>query len=185
MFQKVFRHRFTLSIKARWLVARQFSVGQRDSKPGALYDGNLTQFVAEFRNPLSQLFLLIGSNSSCTEKATSLGITAHSWHVFLAGLRRKIMKDPEETLGDEGLAALCDTVRTTSFMQRAELVPEDADDKAAKYLFDIALHRAETHFKDSIALHRTLCNMTDLRAPHEWYPSTRMRRRKVIYHGGF
>jgi len=131
--------------------------------------------------------LSIGGNKNCLEKAVSIGISANSWHSFLSGFRRKIIKEPDQTLGSDGLADLCSHIGATSFMHRADPTPfvDNADEVAAKFLFDLALSKAEVHFKDSIALHRTLCNMTDLRAPHEWYPSTRMRKRKVIYHGRY
>lgn len=168
------------------LVSLNRSFSSKQYLDSEIRDRNVSQFVVQYRNPLNHLFLSIAGNMNFTEKVTALSIAPNSWHSFLSGFRRKIIKEPELALGPDKLAEFCSLMDSTSFMQRQpeSSVEEDADKKAVQYLFDLALSKAEIHFKDSIALHNTLCNMTDLRAPHEWYPMTRMRKRKVIYHGG-
>ena len=52
------------------------------------------------------------------------------------------------------------------------------------FLFAIMIADAEKTLADVRAEYRTLCETSDLRIPHEWYPYARLMKRKIIYHGG-
>lgn len=43
---------------------------------------------------------------------------------------------------------------------------------------------AEEHYPHEVASARIMFEATDLAKPHEWYPLARLRKRRIIYHGG-
>ncbi len=51
-------------------------------------------------------------------------------------------------------------------------------------MFSLMLAHAQRDLAPQITAYKTLCNTSDLRIPHEWYPAARIMKRKVIYHGG-
>jgi len=64
----------------------------------------------------------------------------------------------------------------------------DAANKIAREVLSelcpaFAVHMKTRHAK-MIEQYRVLDAQTDLTKPHEWYPRTRLTRRKIIYHGG-
>ncbi len=51
-------------------------------------------------------------------------------------------------------------------------------------VFEMVLQQAKGDLRECIAAHDVMATTSDLRIPHEWYPATRLSKRKIIYHGG-
>lgn len=51
-------------------------------------------------------------------------------------------------------------------------------------LCDRIAQLAEEHFPHEVESARIMFEATDLTNPHEWYPLARLRKRRIIYHGG-
>mmetsp|Transcript_48098 Transcript_48098/g.95270 ORF Transcript_48098/g.95270 Transcript_48098/m.95270 type:complete len:502 (-) Transcript_48098:8-1513(-) len=130
-----------------------------------------------FRNWLNNVVERIDSNKY-SELAAARFIDEATWSSYLNAFRRKMIKSsidvfetpgPEKNLKDE-----IEHLRTS----------EIDLDKAAERMFNIIFPLAQQELKDIILNHKTLQQNSDLRAPHEWYPCTRLMKRNVIFHGG-
>jgi len=131
---------------------------------------------------VNKIFKHITEDEGLQKLAASRYIDGPSWKGFVNTFRRRIIKEPTEAMGSQKAlqdftAKLDDTIATK-------------DDTLAISAFgnyvveSILLPRAEVELKEVIESYRLLSTATDLRVPHEWYPKTRLIKRKIIYHGG-
>jgi hypothetical protein len=61
----------------------------------------------------------------------------------------------------------------------------DADLAAyLKVVTDAVFMNARRDLADVISAYDALTKVSDLRIPHEWYPVSRLLKRKIVYHGG-
>lgn len=51
-------------------------------------------------------------------------------------------------------------------------------------IYGVMIKKAEVDLYDFRIAYKTLYSFSDLRIPHEWYPASRIMKRKIIYHGG-
>jgi hypothetical protein len=118
------------------------------------------------------------------------------WLNHVNDLRRLLIKNPFEIFNDgsddnsvlaiaEQLEAIIlEEPRYLQESNRDSLEPSEAFRALEQKLFSTFLVKAEQESQSQIRLYRTLCLTTDVREPFEWYPRTRLMRRKIIYHGG-
>lgn len=140
-------------------------------------------------------------------------IDSRNWLLYVSTYRRQMVKEPVKALGSEKLLIdLCqmlddgDLVRLDAMgrqstnrngdsslgndliMPAKVVLSEEEKEKRKQdcksFLFDIMIVNAEKVLAEAIVGYRTLCETSDLRIPHEWYPYARLMKRKIIYHGG-
>ena len=63
-------------------------------------------------------------------------------------------------------------------------ISSDKMDEIRDKIYSSMLAHAQRDLLPQISAYRTLCNTSDLRIPHEWYPAARIMKRKIVYHGG-
>ena len=102
------------------------------------------------------------------------------WLKILAVLRRQVVVDP---------SVLYKTNTSFSdFIFAVETVKKEFVKLKYKPLKDILFEGiniiAQKQFSVEIMLNKTLMSATDLRLPQYWYPQTRLKKRRFIYHGG-
>lgn len=141
-------------------------------------------------------------------------IDSRNWLLYVSTFRRQMVKEPVKALGGGKLLIdLCqmlddDNLLTLDAMGRplpnrsgdstssgtdsntsakAVLSQEEKEKRKQEcksFLFNIMIVDAEKVLAEAIVGYRTLCETSDLRIPHEWYPYARLMKRKIIYHGG-
>ncbi len=154
-----------------------------------VFDVNASEFVVHYRNPINRLFIDVSTNEKFTEKAASLGINSSNWSSFLLSTRRNLLKNPENVFSPDKLNNLrisLDEVNSIEFPNNKLQIADSKIvlNRASEFLFNLLLESAEVVFRDTLASYRSMCLISDLRMPHEWYPMSRLSKRKIIFHGG-
>ena len=146
-----------------------------------------------YRALITRLCKSIGSNKDYLLKAKQNYIFEDMWKTFVNQNRRILIKDPSIILNkkDEldhftvNLQKIADKhPDTLDESYKEEIKLDSSFHNVEKDLFKKFLKKAKVDLGSSIDSFKILCTYTDLRAPHEWYPYTRLLRRKIIYHGG-
>lgn len=113
-----------------------------------------------------------------TEMAAASYIDKSTWGFYLNAFRRRLIKSPIDAVGSpEAEQAL------KQELERLRLKEIDIEN-AKEYMFNIIFPCAKKELDVVIASQKTLQSFSDMRAPHEWYPHTRLMKRNVIFHGG-
>lgn len=145
---------------------------------------------------INQCFLQIANNTEYTAKAKDVGIQRSSWLPYIASYRRNLIMDPTRVLDSSKYNELCSKldcvldcypngiISGVDSRGDKDIAVETHTNAAIDFLFNITFASAEISFRDSIVSYKALCNISDLRVPHEWFPLARLRKRKIIYHGG-
>jgi hypothetical protein len=128
---------------------------------------------------VNEVIKKIASDSKIADNLAARWIDQHSWNSYLNTYRRRLIKEPVETLGGEAQLH-----QLSAQFDRYNPNDTQSEEDMKKYMFDMILPKAEAEMQEMISAHKTLESSTDLRVPHEWYPWTRLMRRKIIYHGG-
>lgn len=140
------------------------------------------EWLEKYMSSVNKIFKHITEDESLQKLAASRYIDGPSWKSFVNTFRRRIIKEPVEAMGSD--QALQD------FTAKLDKTIAKKEDSAAIATFgnyvveSILLPTAEVELKEVIESYRLLSTATDLRVPHEWYPKTRLMKRKIIYHGG-
>lgn len=140
------------------------------------------EWLEKYMSTVNRIFKHITDDEGLQKLAASRYIDSPSWKSFVNTFRRRIIKEPAEAMGSQ--QALQD------FTAKLDDAISNKDDLAAIPTFgnyvveSVLLPRAEVELKEVIESYRLLSTATDLRVPHEWYPKTRLMKRKIIYHGG-
>lgn len=118
------------------------------------------------------------------------------WKIFLNNFRRRLIKSPTITIGEQEthqIIHLFDQLSFASRMATFDFIVTSSDIKEEDMqileqieilIFQFALRIAEVDLKEMMLATKALHKISDLRLPHEWYPHARLIRRKIIYHGG-
>ena len=118
------------------------------------------------------------------EDAHAQFIDESNWKAYINKFRRDLVIDP-------GLVPITDddfvTIRRIAerfSTATADEVREGLSASERSSLFEIVAAQAVIALKDVIIVNKVLATATDMSVPHNWYPKTRLTKRKVIYHGG-
>eukprot|EP01038_Epipyxis_sp_PR26KG_P010534 gene10534-14151_t len=139
---------------------------------------NLIRSISEDENLLSQVA------SNCIDKP--------HWISFLNTYRRNLILSPEIIFNNDVKAfeklqqMLLKIVNISQIKKQVDSEDEDLEllKKCKSFLFERCLQSATEEFKTMIEARKLLAGTSDLRSPHEWYPFSRMMKRKIIFHGG-
>lgn len=113
------------------------------------------------------------------------------WTSFVRNFRRQLVKEPLKAFHEEenfhSFYHILDSSPRFDAIDLHKLNSKEVQDwknKIKEFLVPIILDKAEKNLLGDIKSFQTLCNTSDLRIPHEWYPAARLMKRKIIYHGG-
>lgn len=159
-------------------------------------DDILRGWPGKYRFPINYLMRALDSDPDVIQKAKDKYIDEKAYKAYIGTFRRTIVKNP--------LIIMDSVDEVNSFCQMLDTVfgkydpmdifsfSEDSDFdvdgpeliKCKDFMTEKFLKNAEADMKDEIKAQKTLEKCSDLRIPHEWYPQTRLMKRKIIYHGG-
>ena len=99
------------------------------------------------------------------------------WEKVIPYFRRAVQKDAKDVFTDP--------LRFSQFVDSLEsaISFENTEDLKA-FLFQEIITFTILNFQDDIKLYSSIVELSDLRLPHQWYPRTRLSKRKIFYHGG-
>jgi len=142
-----------------------------------------------FRLAVNTTIKEIAEDPTYTERAGMHYIEASSWLGFLSNFRRCLVIRPIEYLGSRvEFDRLCFDLKkilpSTDSGRVAIDTTVDAFLQCKDSLFQLILSKALVDLSDTIKAFQSLNMTTDLKKPHEWYPLTRIMKRKIIFHGG-
>lgn len=143
-----------------------------------------------FRDCLSSLTTRIMNDDACTDQVKSLYIDPLHWKNYLNTYRRAMIKSPVETFkGEENLSAFVKQLREAEegneHFHDASVPFEDEKSSAVmSHMFSTVLQSAKVDLSDVMHTNKILSANCDFTMPHEWYPRTRLMKRKIFYHGG-
>jgi len=116
-------------------------------------------------------------------------IEATSWLGYLGSFRRSLVTRPIEYLGSRvEFDRLCYDLK--KILPSTDVASDSIDTTVDVFLqfketlFRRILSKAMVDLRDAIQIFQSLNMITDLKNPHEWYPLTRLMKRKIIFHGG-
>ena len=171
----------------------------------------LNGWPGRFRMPINLLVNEITEDESFRNDAKNRHIDSRNWIGYISAFRRRLVKDPIvafhndeskfvefckmiDIMAEKGTEESNLNHTSVNIDTRPTTVPsistptsndiEHFNHECKKYLFNFMIKDAEYSLRDAISAYKTLCDTSDLRIPHEWYPYARLIRRKVIYHGG-
>ena len=134
----------------------------------------------------------ISEDAAYEADAKARHIDSRNWLAYVSTFRRRMVKEPVQALGSAKLLLeLCrmlDDGHWLDLVSALPAVPREEQERRKQackaFLFTIMIADAEKTLADVRAEYRTLCETSDLRIPHEWYPYARLMKRKIVYHGG-
>jgi hypothetical protein len=153
-------------------------------------DGNEESWVTKYRYLINRLSRDLSEQHKYVAAANSRNIERNSWVNYVASYRRNINKDPVNVVGNQEdiqkLRDAFDRVLASSDFINEDIIAPDFTEyfNCREFFFDMVLQKAEVELKEEISAYAMMTTTSDLRVPHEWYPVTRLRKRKIIYHGG-
>lgn len=153
----------------------------------------LQDWASKYRLIINQVSRELVENKTYVAKAEQLMIEPQTWKIFINKLRRSLTLDPMELVNDkEEFLNIASVFDKELELRRNQAIAINTDSdytfdvrkESVDRVYDFASKRAQLDLQDSIYTQRVLQNTTDLRVPHEWYPFTRITKRKIIFHGG-
>jgi len=140
-----------------------------------------------YRTGVNRLFREISEDETYIVTAQTRWIDRPNWLQYVNTVRRRLVKDPLEILVTEtAFEKFCKDLRIIEdALSQTRL--DDAEttmDYLKDDMFGIILTKAEEELSDLIVAFKALRHTSDLTVPHNWYPVTRIMKRKFIYHGG-
>jgi len=150
----------------------------------------LQDWTTKYRLSINQIARELVDNSIYVAKAEQKMIESQTWQIFINNFRRSLTLEPLEFINDRvEFLKVAEILDEALQQRRAQAITLNSDafpfsKDSMDRIFSFALKRAEIDLHDTIHTQRVLQNTTDLRVPHEWYPFTRITKRKIIFHGG-
>lgn len=150
-------------------------------------------WISKYRLTVNHIFRDLTEHNSFQQKALESSIDLPNWKNYVNRYRRDFIRDPVFLLGSvEKRNNMCDTVENIHTNANASSDGSNVDHEGfmaqvlhnKQHIFETVLQQARLDLSDVIEAHDGLVSTSDLRIPHEWYPKTRLMRRKIIYHGG-
>ena len=162
----------------------------------SLLDG----WPGKYRLAINVVMREISEDAVFEAEAKSRHIDSRHWLNYVSTFRRRMVKEPVKALGgtdllldlcrmlDDGQLTMYSFSHHASELNEVNILSIEEKERRKQeckmFLFAIMIVDAEKVLAEVINAYQTLCETSDLRIPHEWYPYARLMKRKVIYHGG-
>jgi hypothetical protein len=153
-------------------------------------DGFKATLVRNFRQFEDNFLIIVGSVVEDNDYATIVknsSIDLESWKDYLNKFKIKTVKSPLGSLTVPQVEILVDKLsKAEKNIKISSVISEEKNDLLAckDYLFNILHAKALEDLKEKISVNKVLAMGTNMSLPHEWYPYTRLGKRKIVYHGG-
>lgn len=168
----------------RLFSSSQIQIDEKAIVRNELSDEELITIWRENRSKWNKLVSTLATESSFINQVNRKLIDMNSWFDYVNLFRRTAIKNPLMIFNPGQLKFLVDTVPLAVKELHSAKRTKTQYVACSNYVFDILFQNAVRDLSDTIAMNRILSLSTDLRLPHEWYPYTRLMKRKIIYHGG-
>ena len=166
-----------------------------DSAVDKLVDEYYSAWITKYRLLINQMSRDFIEEDSYREEADLRMIDMEVWQVFIGKFRRGFILDPIGYASSkreflhfakylDDILQLKRAFPMTALMEDSEKHYNEKIQFAKNKIFELLLARAQLELKEVIHAESILRTATDLRNPSEWYPFTRLLKRKIIYHGG-
>ncbi len=144
-------------------------------------------WLSRHRLTINQTFRDLADNKAFQDEAEKRSLDKPVWKAYVNTFRREIFNKPNTIDNVETknqFVQAIENIHITSGLHHdsAEYHQQIAAEK--KSLFSIIISKAEIDLRELINTSNLLTSTSDLRVPHDWYPVTRLTKRKIIYHGG-
>ena len=114
------------------------------------------------------------------------------WPRLWAHVRRSLVTEPTNVFKTEesftqfysSTKRLKDLLDGTLMDKTGNQLVAEAETNIDAIIFDEAMKFASTFYIDDVNMFKAVLIASDLRLPHYWYPEARLRKRKIIFHGG-
>lgn len=117
----------------------------------------------------------------CPNASFAMVVVTVLWKKIIMFFRRVLQKEPKSVFKTE--PAFSAFIKTLD-----ECMMNENDRKQIKHLkemvFSAILSITHDNFSEDMKLYKSVLSASDLRVPHDWYPAARLRKRRIIYHGG-
>jgi hypothetical protein len=136
---------------------------------------------------VGKIMRIVEETEQFSEQASAKWIDNAAWGAYLTSFRRTLLKEPLKILdSDENIEALKLKLNEVEDLGRTDQFKlfDKTINNLVNHMFSLVIPKAEADLADVISAFKTLATVSDLRIPHEWYPKTRLMKRKIIYHGG-
>ena len=164
---------------------------ERKAQIVKLLDG----WPGKYRLGINKVMRHVLDDEHFEQEAKSRYIDSRNWQQYASSYRRRMMKEPLEAVrnNEKNLIEFCRLLEPINDLWKQTPIGVGATDskdmneaveKCKDLLFPVMMEDAESELSSAISEYYTLCSTSDLRIPHEWYPQTRLFKRKIIYHGG-
>lgn len=131
----------------------------------------------KYRGPVNAAFESIVVDEDVRKKCKEKYIEEETWEHYLASTRRAIVTNPLTVLSETELLTMCDVINAVE----TEIDQVDHSGATAAsmdellkpletFLSEKLFARAQLDLQESMTAYKMLCNITDMRLPHEWYP---------------
>ena len=166
-----------------------------DSAVNKLADEYYNGWIVKYRLLINQLSREFMEENSYRDEADRKMIDMETWQAFVGKFRRGSILDPFAYTSNKRefllFAKYLDDILQLKRAFTTTAVTEDSEENYNRNvqsiknkIFELLLARAQLELKDVIHAESILRTATDLRNPAEWYPFTRLLKRKIIFHGG-
>ena len=119
-----------------------------------------------------------------SHRPTNLAFDMDIWKNIVNSFRRKLIKYPLEAMKKEHILQFCQDMKEISLKETSSTKITEIKTKNCLLFLSYINSEIESHMGKDIDLFHKLCNISDLRLPHEIYARTRLMKRKIIFHGG-
>lgn len=177
----------------------RFALGYRSyrvTRPSCRFlseDIGWNSWLDKYRLTVNQTFRDLSESKLCQAEAVKRSIDVPNWQNYVNKYRRSFIASPVSLLGSNEAKAQMTRMIEDIHTHSNQIVDANSSDaivltqqleKVQHTVFEQVITKAQTDLSDFIAAYDVLATASDLRVPHEWYPRTRLMKRRIIYHGG-
>lgn len=117
-------------------------------------------------------------------RPTDLSFNMDIWKNIVNSFRRKLIKYPLEAMKKEHIQQFCQDMNEMTSKGISNEIINEIRTRNCMLFISYINKEIESHMGKDVELFHKLCNISDLRLPHEIYARTRLMKRKIIFHGG-
>jgi hypothetical protein len=151
-------------------------------------DQILKNWPGPYRNKINTIIREITDDEKLLHEASLHYINETAWKDYLNQFRRGIIKKPIEFLGNNNTSDFLKLVKSMEEISQENidfsLDSNENIQNCKNVMFDVIMNKAKVDLVDNMIAFKTLKSTSDLTVPHEWFPLTRLTKRKIIFHGG-
>ena len=117
-------------------------------------------------------------------RPTDLSFNMNIWRNIVNSFRRKLIKYPLEAMKKEDIQQFCQDMNDLVSKEVTKEKTNEIKTRSCLLFLSYINNEIQSHMGKDIELFHKLCNISDLRLPHEIYARTRLMKRKIFFHGG-